>query len=450
MRHSLLYLAAAALPVSQAGLVASRQAYEVDPNTSKYCSWYHDMSTGETCDFILTSFAISLEAFLRWNPSVNAGCTNLLQQHSYCVEAADEPAPPTPSKPPGATVTTPPSTTTQPPAPTTTGNGVATPLPTMPGMTNNCRRFYLTQKGDTCAAIVAAAGINGPIFYAWNPAVNSDCTGLWSDTWVCIGDTVGPSITLQPPASTTTTSAGNGVVTPQPVQSGITSNCRRFYFVQSGDTCDAIIKAAGIYGPKFHIWNPAVQENCSGLWSKYYVCIGNTIGPSITINPPAATTTTSAGNGVATPQPVQSGMTTNCRRFYLVRNGDTCNAIIAAAGIYGPNFYIWNPAIGSACTNLWSSYYVCIGNTVGPSITINPPQPTTTRPAGNGVATPTPIQTGMVTNCKLFYQVRSGDTCATIAASKGITVANFVKWNPAVGSGCTGMWANTWACVGLI
>ncbi|KAK3901749.1 hypothetical protein C8A05DRAFT_34547 [Staphylotrichum tortipilum] len=41
--------------------------------------------------------------------------------------------------------------------------------------------------------------------------------------------------------------------------------------------------------------------------------------------------------------------------------------------------------------------------------------------ATNGIATPTPIQPNMVNNCDLFHKVKSEDTCATIAASKGVT-----------------------------
>ncbi|KAH7016497.1 uncharacterized protein B0I36DRAFT_369018 [Microdochium trichocladiopsis] len=384
MRSTVLSLLAACLPVAWAGPVAARQAFEVDPNTTKYCTWYHDVIEGDTCEFILASWEISLETFMRWNPSITAGCGNVQVNHSYCIEAIGEPAQAsttTTSKPPAATATAPPTTT----------------------------------KPSTTAA------------------------------------------PTQPPTPGTSTGA-NGVATPLPVRAGMTTNCRRFYKVQPGDTCDAIIAAAGIYGPNFYIWNPEVKEDCSGLWAGYYCCLQNVAGPSITLTPavPSTTTapppTTPTGNGVTTPLPIQSGMTTNCRRFYKVQPGDTCDAIIAASGIYGPNFYIWNPAARSDCSGLWANTFCCIGNTVGPSITLRPPTPTTTTkpPAGNGVATPTPFQVGMVSNCKSFYLVRSGDTCSSIASARGISVNNFIRWNPAVGAGCTGMWANTWACVGLI
>jgi hypothetical protein len=54
-----------------------------------------------------------------------------------------------------------------------------------------------------------------------------------------------------------------------------------------------------------------------------------------------------------------------------------------------------------------------------------------------------------VGTCKKFHFVQKDETCAVITAKYGISEANFVKWNPAVGSGCRGMWANTYACVGV-
>ncbi|KXJ84880.1 hypothetical protein Micbo1qcDRAFT_154597 [Microdochium bolleyi] len=315
---------------------------------------------------------------MRWNPSITAGCGNLQLNRSYCVEAVGEPALPSMTKPPATTITTPPSTqqpppteTESPPSSSIGPNGVATPLPIREGMTWNCRRFYKAQKGDSCEAIIAAAGIYFPYFYMWNPTVGEDCSGLWSDTFFCIQNIEGPPITPTRPPTTTIaqlTPTGNGVTTPLPIQTGMTTNCQRFYKVQKGDTCDAIITAAGISGASFYAWNAAVKNDCSGLWSDTYCCIGTNAGPSITLKPPTPTTTTT----------------------------------------------------------------------------------TTTKPAGNGVATPTPIQTGMVTNCRIFHFVKSGETCATIASARAITVQNFVRWNPAIGPSCTRMWANTWACVGLL
>ena len=46
-----------------------------------------------------------------------------------------------------------------------------------------------------------------------------------------------------------------------------------------------------------------------------------------------------------------------------------------------------------------------------PTTSARSPEATTTAPAGNGIATPTPIQADMVSNCKSFYLVVAGDQC---------------------------------------
>lgn len=75
---------------------------------------------------------------------------------------------------------------------------------------------------------------------------------------------------------------------------------------------------------------------------------------------------------------------------------------------------------------------------------------TTTK--GNGIATPTPTQPGMVGNCDKFYFVKTGDTCQQIARNHGISQAQLNIWNPSIGSGtsCAGLWANAYVCVRTI
>jgi hypothetical protein len=40
-----------------------------------------------------------------------------------------------------------------------------------------------------------------------------------------------------------------------------------------------------------------------------------------------------------------------------------------------------------------------------------------------------PTQTGIPSNCNKFYDIVSGDTCATVEAAFGITSAQFLAWN---------------------
>ncbi|KAI5457371.1 hypothetical protein BGZ63DRAFT_342493, partial [Mariannaea sp. PMI_226] len=69
----------------------------------------------------------------------------------------------------------------------TTSVPVTTPSPVRDGMTKDCTKFYLMQSGDLCWSMAQNAGITLDQFYAWNPAVGSDCGNLWPDYYYCIG-----------------------------------------------------------------------------------------------------------------------------------------------------------------------------------------------------------------------------------------------------------------------
>lgn len=72
---------------------------------------------------------------------------------------------------------------------TTTAAGasttVTTPAAVQTGMVSNCNSFYQAVSGDTCASIASAYGISVSQFEAWNPAVGSDCSGLWLNEYYC-------------------------------------------------------------------------------------------------------------------------------------------------------------------------------------------------------------------------------------------------------------------------
>ncbi|POR34653.1 LysM domain-containing protein, partial [Tolypocladium paradoxum] len=155
---------------------------------------------------------------------------NLIVGNTYCVER---------------NYGIPPETTVTSTAPTTTtGNGIATPTPTQAGMTPT--------ETNGCAAIASNHGISLDSFYAWNPAVKADCSGL---VYVCVG-VIGqrqPQLAQRLP--------------PRPRQrmSGMAPNCDAFHKVVPGDTCYDISNSAAVALAKFYAWNPAVGKDCSGL-----------------------------------------------------------------------------------------------------------------------------------------------------------------------------------------
>ncbi|KAF5520145.1 LysM domain-containing protein [Colletotrichum aenigma] len=165
----------------------------------------------------------------------------------------------------------------------------------------------------------------------------------------------------------------------------------------------------------------------------------------------------------STPQLEYDPQTTaNCTWWYDNTQATNCNDLLAtfetvpsptdpetppatttapSNGITLANFLAWNKGAGSNCGGLWADAYACVGVVGGSTTPTNP---------GNGVQTPTPIQSGMTTKCKSFHFVESGQTCAAIAPKYGVTVASLISWNPAVGSGCNGMWAETYLCVAVL
>ncbi|KLU90373.1 hypothetical protein MAPG_09335 [Magnaporthiopsis poae ATCC 64411] len=412
-----------ALPAQVAGRVVvgrdAKPGLPSDPNTVASCSWWHDndgsMSCSETVDF----YALSLADFVYWNPSITASCANYQSGRSYCVEGppaprSTGPTTTTTTKPPAQTTTTttkPPAVTSTKPSPTTTsaGNGVATPTPTQPGMVSNCNKFAFVNPGDSCSAVLSNNKITLAQLYRWNSGVGSQCEGMWAGVYVCVAVIGGGG--NNPPPATTTTSA---------------------------------MASAGITLAQFVEWNAAVGDNCQSMWGSVYVCVGVIGGGGS--NPPPATTT-EAGNGVATPTPTQPGLVGNCNKFVFVNGGDTCASIVSKAGITLAQFTTWNAGVGSGCQSMWGRTYQCVG-VIGGSPT-DPGKPTTTE-AGNGVTTPTPTQANMTKSCRRFHFVQKGQTCATIISQYKISLADFVSWNPDAKSDCTGLWAETYACVAVL
>lgn len=127
-------------------------------------------------------------------------------------------------------------------------------------MVSNCDAFYKVVAGDSCVDIANSHAIPVSSFYSWNPAVNTDCSGLQANVYVCVGITSTATVT--------------GITTPAPIQTGMVPNCNDFYKVVTNDQCGQIASAYTIPLSSFYSWNPAVHTDCSGLQASEYVCVG--------------------------------------------------------------------------------------------------------------------------------------------------------------------------------
>ncbi|KAH7016728.1 hypothetical protein EDB80DRAFT_827002 [Ilyonectria destructans] len=391
--------------------------------TTQDCVFWFDNDGTIDCEFIPEFYGITLEDFLKWNPSLTDSCGNFQEGYSFCVEGKADTGTPTVTTSTKTTTTKAPTTTTAP------GNGIKTPEPVQPGIVNNCDEFYLVKEGEGCRDIATKHGITLAQFTTWNSKTGTNCAALWVDTYACV------SITGHTPTPTEPNNPGNGIETPSPIQNGMAKNCNKFHLVKSTTTCTSIEEYYKLPWADFYKWNPAVGSTCTSLLTDYYVCV-SVVGFT------TPTTPTTPDNGISTPSPIQVGMTKDCNKFHLIKSTTTCASIRDYYNLPLAEFYKWNPAVGNTCTSLLVDYYVCVS-----IIGFTPPTPTE---PGNGISTPSPIQTGMTKNCNKFHLVKSTTTCVSIQDYYKISFADFYKWNPAIGSKCTSLWADTNVCVGII
>jgi hypothetical protein len=138
-----------------------------------------------------------------------------------------------------------------------------TPSPRAAGEIANCTRWYQIEDYDDCESLLLTVHMEIEEFYAMNPAVGATCTGMSLGTYYCISTYSGglpygmpdwasnTTSTTKPVSSTatqsvTTTSSGSGITTPSPVQSDMTTSCRSFHKVVSGDGCWDLAQTNGI------------------------------------------------------------------------------------------------------------------------------------------------------------------------------------------------------------
>ncbi|ETS74812.1 hypothetical protein PFICI_13296 [Pestalotiopsis fici W106-1] len=251
-------------------------------------------------------------------------------------------------------------------------------FPAREGMTTNCS-ITADVRNDgypTCSDILAQWELTIADFYAMNPSVGSDCSGMWAGYHYCVrtNDWVAPTATAV--TSTTSTSEPTSSPTaPGPVQDGQPAECNKWHLVESGDTCSVITSTYSITFEQFREWNPAVSEDCvSGFWGGYAYCVGvssSSSSPAVTVTPATTSTvasapaTTTTAGPVAAPDPNQAGNAiASCSAYAQAQSGDWCTAFADRNGVTYANLYAWNSVLGSNGENcggsFWSGYWYCV------------------------------------------------------------------------------------------
>jgi hypothetical protein len=69
---------------------------DIADGINQYCGRYYQAKLGDYCNMIVIKFGISLDDFVFLNPVINANCTNLFAEESYCVQAVGDSVLPSP------------------------------------------------------------------------------------------------------------------------------------------------------------------------------------------------------------------------------------------------------------------------------------------------------------------------------------------------------------------
>jgi len=218
----------------------------------------------------------------------------------------------------------------------------------------------------------------------WNPFLNM----MWINEGepVCVappGGSFVPTIASQAVPSVFTTTA-----TPsEPTPSGTISNCGLYYTVQSGDYCNALALKFSITFSVLIALNPSINSACTNLLLGLDYCVApvngtfvatpsTTLAPSLSANTASTfsissstssqsstvTTATTTATPIfpAAPGPTTADTTSQCSNWHVVESGDYCYALEQTYSISFAQFETWNPAVDSACDNLWVGYAYCV------------------------------------------------------------------------------------------
>ncbi|KAL4902123.1 hypothetical protein BDW74DRAFT_186928 [Aspergillus multicolor] len=336
---------------------------------------------------------------------------------------------------------------------------------------STCNAVYTVQPGDTCSSIAADNGLLTANIIAFNSMLDASCSNLhnanpsWGST-LCVS-TPGGTYTGQAPDSGSTYEQ---VVVDPPTGSqvapGTTLDCGA-WFVHDASlnlTCAQICLSNQIAINLFTVANPSLNKtSCdTDLVANDAYCVDPLDGWDWASNSTSSTNTTTSTTTAPTapPAPTQTGIPAACDAYYVAQSGDTCATVAAKFGITEAQFLQWNPAVSSDCTGgFWADEAYCVGvSSSSSTTTTTTTTKSTSSSASSSISTsttqsvtaPAATQTGIPPNCNKYYVAKSGDTCASVASTYGISASQFHQWNPAVSSDCTsGFWADEAYCVGL-
>ncbi|KAK4221168.1 hypothetical protein QBC38DRAFT_492576 [Podospora fimiseda] len=114
---------------------------------------------------------------------------------------------------------------------------------------------------------------------------------------------------------------------------------------------------------------------------------------------------------------------------------------------------IWNTITSTLIIDTSTSWTSTITTTTKPpSTSIKPSTSTKTSTVTTSTPPPqppSPLMPGVVSWCKKWYKVKSGDSCWTVEQAYGITFSQLRSWNTQLDAQCYNLWLGYYICVGV-
>lgn len=126
-----------------------------------WCQKWVSQVDGQYCAQMASAAGITLDQLYALNPPLKNDCSGLFKGYAYCV----------------APVST----------DTACAGGLPAPEQVQAGISCKCNSWVKQQTGKYCADMAAAAGISVQRLYTLNPALKSDCSGLFVGYAYCVG-----------------------------------------------------------------------------------------------------------------------------------------------------------------------------------------------------------------------------------------------------------------------
>ena len=289
---------------------------------------------------------------------------------------------------------------------------------TVDGSNRTCLsgKQYTTKAGDTCHSIALAQSIAEKTLASIND-LTVDCTRLT--------ELSGTTLNLCLPQ------------TCQTIQTG------------AADDCWTISSAHNISFAQFIAYNPSLNGDCTNLGPNgTVVCVSSPDGSYTPVSLPGSNSSWALGeyanSVVPAPGSTAFGTTSQCGAYYQVQIADTCNRISLAAKVSIALFQEINPSIDAACDNLIPNLWYCVHPTYDWNVTLSDGGST---PSSTTVAPPGPTPTGTTGQCYKWHLIVSGDNCALLQATLGVTMTQLVAWNPNLKADCSNLLLGEAYCV---